>query len=57
MSFSQIALLLVGVWLLLHGLSVHVTNTLTLIFAIAILILAVVELFGVQVPTRPARTP
>lgn len=54
MSFSQIALLLVGVWLLLHGLSVHVTNTVTLIFAIAILILAVVELFGVQVPSRPA---
>lgn len=55
MTLNLIRWILVGVWLLLHGLSVNVTTTLTLIFAIVILALVAIEMFGVQIPTRVDR--
>lgn len=43
MSFTQIAVLLTGVWLLLIGASVEVSNTLTLIFGIAVVALVLLD--------------
>lgn len=43
MSFTQIAVLLTGVWLLLIGASVEVSNTLTLIFGIAVVVLVLLD--------------
>lgn len=43
MSFTQVGVALVGFWLLLIGLEVEVTHTLTLIFGIAIIVLVFLD--------------
>jgi hypothetical protein len=57
MSPTWLAVFAIGVWMFLQGISIHVTHVITLIFAIIVLALLLLDLFGVQVPTRPARTP
>lgn len=43
MSLTQIGVLLTGVWLLLIGAGTEVSNTLTLIFGVAVIVLVLLD--------------
>lgn len=54
-SFTQIGVLLAGVWLLLVGAGAEVSDTLTLIFGIAIIVLVLLD--GPLVAVRSRNVP
>lgn len=43
MSLTQIAVILTGVWLILVGASTEITNTVTLIFGVAVVALVLID--------------
>lgn len=54
MTWTQFAVILVGIWLILIGASVAISNTVTLIFGIVVVILVLMD-GRVAVPVAPTR--